>query len=60
MQKYNIARDCAAQCQRKAKTSRNEDDMHSWLALSDSWFQTAKLQQQLAEMEAWDRHRAVA
>jgi hypothetical protein len=60
MQKYNIARDCAAQCQRKSKTAGNDDEKHSWLALADSWFQTATLQQQVEELDAWARHRAVA
>lgn len=37
----------AAQCQREAKSARLEDDKYSWLALADSWLQTAELRQVL-------------
>jgi hypothetical protein len=28
----------------KAKTAQTEDDKHSWLALAQSWLETAELQ----------------
>jgi len=60
MYEYDIARDCAAQCRRKAKTARDEDDKHSWLALADSWLKTAELQQALRELEpGHDRARVI-
>jgi hypothetical protein len=34
----------AARCQEKAKTAQTEDDKHSWLALAQSWLETAELQ----------------
>ena len=51
MRDYDIARDIAAQCQRKAKAAQGEDDKHSWLALADSWLQTAELKQAMSELE---------
>lgn len=50
----------AAECQWKAKTARNEDDKHSWLALADSWLQTAELQQVLKRLEQDNPQKAVA
>lgn len=41
----------AAECQQKAKSARVEDDKHSWLALADSWLQTAELWRVLAVQE---------
>jgi hypothetical protein len=37
----------AAKCEQKAKGVQNEDEKQSWLALADSWRQTAELQQSL-------------
>jgi len=36
-----------AKCEQKAKSAHNEDDRYSWLAMADSWRQTAELQQLL-------------
>jgi hypothetical protein len=33
-----------AECEQKAKTARNQNDKHSWLAMADSWRKTAELQ----------------
>jgi hypothetical protein len=33
-----------AECEQKRKTARNQNDKHSWLAMEDSWRQTAELQ----------------
>jgi hypothetical protein len=51
MREYDIAYDIAAQCQRKAKAAQGEDDKHSWLALADSWLQTAELKRAMSELE---------
>ena len=51
MRDYDIARDIAAQCQRKAEAAQGEHDKHSWLALADSWLQTADLKQAMSELE---------
>jgi hypothetical protein len=32
------------ECEQRAKFARDEDDKHSWLAIADSWRQTAELQ----------------
>jgi putative IMPACT (imprinted ancient) family translation regulator len=32
------------ECEQKAKTARNQDDKHSWLAMAASWRKTAELQ----------------
>ncbi len=37
----------AAKCEQKAKGVQNEDEKQSWLALADSWRQTAELQRSL-------------
>jgi hypothetical protein len=34
----------AARCQEKAKTAHSEDDKQSWLALAQSWLETAELE----------------
>ena len=51
MRECDIARDIAAQCQRKAKAVQDEDHKHSWLALADSWLQTAELKRAMSELE---------
>jgi hypothetical protein len=33
-----------AECEQEAKTARNENNKHSWLAMADSWRKTAELQ----------------
>ncbi len=38
-----------AECQQKAKSARNEEDRLSWLALADSWLQTAELKAKLSK-----------
>jgi hypothetical protein len=35
----------AAECQQKAKDAKNEEDRQSWLAMADSWQQSAELKQ---------------
>ncbi len=37
----------AAKCEQKAKSVQDEDERQSWLALADSWRQTAELQRSL-------------
>jgi len=32
-----------AQCEQRAKTARNEEDKHSWLAMAESWRKSAEL-----------------
>jgi len=48
-----------AECEQKAKSARNEDGRHSWIAMADSWRQTAKLRQILERQER-DVHKVVA
>jgi hypothetical protein len=50
---------CIAECEQKAKSARNDDDGHSWLAMADSWRQTAELRQ-LLERQERDFHMVVA
>lgn len=40
-----------AKCEQKAKSARNKDDRYSWLAMAESWRQTAELQQLLERQE---------
>jgi hypothetical protein len=47
MRDFNHYMARAAECQQKAKSARNEEDKQSWLAMADSWRQTAELQQTL-------------
>ncbi len=54
MFEFNHYRARAAECQQKAKTAGNEDDKHSWLAMADSWLQTAELHRVM------DHHARVA
>lgn len=49
----------AAEFQWKAKSANSEDDKHSFLALADSWLQTAKLHQ-LLESQEQTNQKAVA
>ena len=35
----------AAECQQKAKGAKSEEDKQSWLAMADSWQETAKLRE---------------
>jgi hypothetical protein len=35
----------AAECQQKAKGAKSEEDRQSWLAMADSWQETAKLRE---------------
>jgi len=42
MSKYSVACNIAAQSQRKAEATRNEDEKQSWLAVADSWLKTAE------------------
>jgi len=52
---YELFDECEsriAECKQKAKSARNKDDRHSWLAMEDSWRQTAELRQ-LLERQEW-------
>jgi hypothetical protein len=60
MRDYDIARDIAAQCQRKAEAAYGEDDRHSWLALADSWLQTAELKQTVRGLEPGQNRASTA
>jgi hypothetical protein len=51
MSEYNEYRVRAAEFQQKAKNASSEDDKHSWLALADSWLQTAELREILERQE---------
>lgn len=35
------------ECREKAKSARSEEDKQSWLAMADSWLQTAELKAKL-------------
>ena len=52
MTSFEIARDIAAQFQRKANAAPHEDEKHSLLAMADSWLQTAMLQAVLQKMNS--------
>jgi hypothetical protein len=52
MSEYNECVARVAEYLGKAKTARNDDDKESWLALADSWRQTAELQQILKGQKA--------
>jgi hypothetical protein len=58
MLEYNLDRARAAECEGKARTARNDDDKHSWLAFADSWLQTAELRQILERLEQEPRSTA--
>jgi hypothetical protein len=51
MSEYNEYRARAAELQQKAKGAAGEDEKQSWLALADSWLQTAELQESLRRQE---------
>ncbi|MFZ3359718.1 MAG: hypothetical protein WA652_20500 [Xanthobacteraceae bacterium] len=57
MSEFSLHRARAAECQWKAKAALNEDDKQSWLAIADSWLQTAELREILERLE---RERAAA
>jgi hypothetical protein len=59
MSKYDHYRTRAAECQQKAKSARNDDDKHSWLAMADSWLKTAELHE-ILERQARFIQSAVA
>ena len=46
-----------AQCEQSAKTARNEDDKHSWLAMAESWRKSAELRL-ILERQAQFVHKA--
>jgi hypothetical protein len=48
-----------AEYEQRAKTARNENDKHSWLAMADSWRQTAELRLILERQER-DVHKVAA
>jgi hypothetical protein len=44
MREYNEYAARVAECEQRAKDARNEAEKQSWLAMADSWRETAKLQ----------------
>ena len=46
-----------AQCEQRAKTARNEEDKHSWLAMAESWRKSAELRL-ILERQAQFVHKA--
>ena len=51
---FELFDECAsriAKCEQKAKSARNQDERNSWLAMADSWRQTAELRQLLERQE---------
>jgi hypothetical protein len=60
MPEFNVYRARVAEYQSKAKAALNEDDKQSWLALADSWLQTAELRQILERLKRDDPQRAAA
>jgi hypothetical protein len=59
MYEYNEYRVRAAEFQQKARSARTEDDKQSWLALADSWLQTAELRE-ILERQTRAINKAVA
>jgi hypothetical protein len=47
MREYRDYMARAAKCEQKAKGAQNPDERQSWLAMADSWRQTAELHQML-------------
>ena len=45
MREYNEYLVRVAECEQRLKTARNESEKQSWLAMADSWRETAKLQE---------------
>ena len=45
MREYNEYLVRVAECEQRSKTARNEGEKQSWLAMADSWRETAKLQE---------------
>jgi putative IMPACT (imprinted ancient) family translation regulator len=43
----------AAQCQQKAKATQSEEEKQSWLAMADSWRQTAELKRMLEQQKVF-------
>jgi len=43
----------AAQCQQKAKATQSEEEKQSWLAMADSWRQTAELKRVLEQQKVF-------
>jgi hypothetical protein len=59
MHEYNeyVAR--VAECEQRAKDVRNEGEKQSWLAMADSWRETAKLHEILKRQAEFIRQTAV-
>lgn len=51
MSAYNHYRARAAEYQQRAENAPNEQDKYSWLALAESWLQTAALGELLEQQE---------
>lgn len=47
MRSFGECLDQATECQFRAKIARKDEDRQSWLALADSWLQTAELKAKL-------------
>ena len=43
----------AAECQQKAKDAQSEEQKQSWLAMADSWQQTAELKRALERQKVF-------
>jgi hypothetical protein len=46
-----------AECEQKAKTARNDGEKQSWLAMADSWRETAE-HQEILKRQAEFIHKA--
>jgi hypothetical protein len=59
MHEYNeyVAR--VAECEQMAKHARNEGEKQSWLAMADSWRETAKLNEILKRQAEFIQQAAV-
>lgn len=59
MHEYNeyVAR--VAECEQRARDVRNEGEKQSWLAMADSWRETAKLHEILKRQAEFIRQTAV-
>ncbi len=58
MSEYNEYRARAAEFRQRAKSASSEDEKHSWLAIADSWLQTAELNKILDHHERITRAAA--
>jgi hypothetical protein len=59
MHEYNEYLARVAECEQRAKDARNEGEKQSWLAMADSWRETAKLHEILKRQAEFIRQTAV-